>query len=215
MQHLTQEAIARLVDEEATDQEEAHLATCAPCAAELTAMRDQLASLRALPAERAKGAGWEALEVGLRGEGLIRGGAPARSPAFWRIAATIAVFLVGSMAGAAAVSLRGDPVTTAAVESPSVDTPAPASAAEAAANVRMAEDAYLAAIESYAEITSVPSEVDPIERLTALEGILLTTGAALRDAPADPVINNYHLTALGMRDALLRQIEDVEGEQWY
>ena len=62
---------------------------------------------------------------------------------------------------------------------------------------------------------------DPVNRLAALEGIVLTTRAALNEAPADPVINGYHLTALEQRDAILRQIQaqpapDEDNEQeWY
>jgi hypothetical protein len=47
---------------------------------------------------------------------------------------------------------------------------------------------------------------DPVARQAALESILLTTNAALREAPADPVINGYHLTALAERDAVLKAI---------
>jgi hypothetical protein len=60
-----------------------------------------------------------------------------------------------------------------------------------------------------------------VSRLAALEGIVLTTRAALDDAPADPVINGYHLTALEQRDAILRQIQEVPEEsddneqEWY
>jgi hypothetical protein len=59
-----------------------------------------------------------------------------------------------------------------------------------------------------------------VSRLAALEGIVLTTRSALREAPADPVINSYHLTALGQRDELLRQIEESgteteTGDEWF
>ena len=61
--------------------------------------------------------------------------------------------------------------------------------------------------------------LDPLNRLAVLEGIVLTTGAALREAPADPVINNYHLTALGQREALIRQIERMDrvrsDDEWF
>ena len=60
-----------------------------------------------------------------------------------------------------------------------------------------------------------------MSRLAALEGIVLMTGAALSEAPADPVINGYHLTALEQRDALLRQIDrrneatEESEQEWY
>ena len=51
--------------------------------------------------------------------------------------------------------------------------------------------------------------------IAALEGIMLTTEAALREAPADPIINNYHLTALGQRDALVRELQLAENQEWF
>ena len=61
-----------------------------------------------------------------------------------------------------------------------------------------------------------------MSRLAALEGIVLTTRAALNEAPADPVINGYHLTALEQRDALLRELQeapvhssDDNQQEWY
>jgi hypothetical protein len=56
--------------------------------------------------------------------------------------------------------------------------------------------------------------VIPAARLAALEGILLSTGAALEAAPADPMINGYYLSAIGQREAMLRQIA-AAGEPWY
>ena len=58
--------------------------------------------------------------------------------------------------------------------------------------------------------------MDPLNQLAALEGIVLTTRAALEEAPADPVINGYHLSALGQRDAILRQIDArADEEPWF
>jgi hypothetical protein len=74
-------------------------------------------------------------------------------------------------------------------------------------DVRTAEAAYLQALARYSEQRPASSMLtDPVARLATLESILLTTKAALREAPADPVINGYHLTALAERDAVLKQI---------
>jgi hypothetical protein len=54
-----------------------------------------------------------------------------------------------------------------------------------------------------------------LNRLAALEGIMLTAQAALREAPADPVINGYLLTAMGQRDAMLRQISRPSEQDWF
>jgi hypothetical protein len=103
------------------------------------------------------------------------------------------------------------------VEAPAAGVHAPAAtAAEAEAQLRGAEASYLAALTQYAEFTGAAGAVDPVNRLAALEGIVLTTRAALKDSPADPVINGYHLAAVGQRDALLRQINHRDDQQtWY
>jgi hypothetical protein len=87
-------------------------------------------------------------------------------------------------------------------------------AEEAAARLRTAETDYLAALSRYTELAGRASEGDPLARLAALESIVATTRAALGRAPADPVINGYHLTAVAQRDALLRQAS-ASGQTWY
>jgi hypothetical protein len=85
---------------------------------------------------------------------------------------------------------------------------------EAAAQLRSAETAYLNALSRFAELSGRVEEGDPLARLAALESIVATTRAALGNAPADPVINGYHLTAVAQRDALLRQVS-ASGQTWY
>jgi hypothetical protein len=43
-------------------------------------------------------------------------------------------------------------------------------------------------------------------RLAALDQMISTTRAAMREAPHDPVINGYYLTTVGQREAALRQL---------
>lgn len=85
---------------------------------------------------------------------------------------------------------------------------------EAAAQLRSAESAYLDALSRFAELSGRVEEGDPLARLAALESIVATTRAALGNAPADPIINGYHLTAVAQRDALLRQVS-ASGQTWY
>jgi hypothetical protein len=87
-------------------------------------------------------------------------------------------------------------------------------AEEAATRLRTAESNYLAALTRFAELSGRIDEGDPLARLAALESIVATTRAALGRAPADPVINGYHLTAVAQRDALLRQVS-ASGQTWY
>lgn len=85
---------------------------------------------------------------------------------------------------------------------------------EAAVALRDAEKAYLSALARYSDFTSKSETADPLARLAALESIVATTRAALGQAPADPVINGYHLTAVAQRDATLRQLA-ASGQTWY
>jgi hypothetical protein len=86
---------------------------------------------------------------------------------------------------------------------------------EATELLRQTEDMYLNALTRYAELASQTETGDPIARLAALQSIVMTTQAALNQAPTDAVINGYHLTALAQRDATLRQVAAVTGERWY
>ena len=87
-------------------------------------------------------------------------------------------------------------------------------AEEAVARLRDAERDYLAALNRYSDLNGRPENTDPLARLAALESIVATTRAALGQAPADPVINGYHLTAVAQRDATLRQLA-ASGQTWY
>ena len=75
--------------------------------------------------------------------------------------------------------------------------------------------AYLAAMTRYTELAGGTAAADPVARLAALESIVNTTRAALGQAPADPVINGYHLTALAQRDATLKKLSSSTGQTWF
>lgn len=212
MQHLTTEELARLVDEAPDGAEAGHLEICGECRAELEALRAQTLELQRLPRTPAPRAQWPQLQARLHAEGLIAGGAPRRlpwAPHLMRAAAAITLFVAGGYTGALLWS------APAAPGAPLAQAPA-ANTAEAEAAVQQAEAAYLAALTRYAELTADPdAAADPVNRLAALEGIVLTTRAALQDAPADPVINGYHLAALSQREAILRQISRGAEGEWY
>ncbi len=100
-----------------------------------------------------------------------------------------------------------DPVQSSVHAASNNTTAATHETADASQDVRTAEAAYLRALARYSEQRPANATVsDPVARLATLESILLTTKAALREAPADPVINGYHITALAERDAVLKQI---------
>jgi hypothetical protein len=82
------------------------------------------------------------------------------------------------------------------------------------ARLREAERAYLSALGRYSDLSGRTDASDPLARLAALESIVATTRAALGQAPADPVLNGYHLTAVAQRDAMLRQLA-ASADTWY
>ena len=79
-----------------------------------------------------------------------------------------------------------------------------------------AEALYLDALGHAAQLGTAGTDLgDPYARLAALEGIAAITRAALGQAPADPVLNGYHVTAIAQREALLRQIATMTGASWF
>ncbi|HEY8469739.1 MAG TPA: hypothetical protein VIL18_08855 [Longimicrobiales bacterium] len=212
MAHLSLETLARLVDEPADPEEAAHLAACAECHAELEALREQTADLANLPDLEPPPDIWPALEARLRDEGLLRGARRRAGPSWMHLAASLAIFLLGGVVG---FVLRGSSAAGEMERVASADARDAMTVEEAAEILRQTESAYLAALERYAELAGPATAQDPLTRLATLESIVLTTRAALDQAPADPVINGYHLSALAQRESTLRQIVFDPAEPWY
>ncbi len=259
MQHLTLEALARLVDEPPDAAEAEHLGLCGACRDELEAMRRDTAALGRLGTIEPAGAEWAALEARLEREGLISGPGSARrrlaaawTPRLLRLAAALALYAVGAASGLALRSrtpangavtpATTSPATVAPVEPTAVasaptapetvgspqpeastrliasggEASQPATPAEALRAVRAAEQQYLRAYSRYAELASAQQQgEDLVARAAALESVVLTSRAALDRAPADPVINGFHLTAVAQRDAALRQIALRSNGPWF
>ncbi len=104
MQHLDLEALARLVDEPAGPAEAEHLRGCLVCRRELAEMRAQTEALGQLGELEPPAGAWAALEARLLEEKLVREPAKVRPMGFsrvhLRIAASLALFLMGGAAGA-------------------------------------------------------------------------------------------------------------------
>jgi hypothetical protein len=230
MHHIAMEALARLVDEAPTAPESAHLEACGACRTELEGLRSLRGALRDLPDLPAPAAVWNGVDARLREEGLIgaraaRSVRPARAEPAGRswlrplLRAAAALALVAAGAGANEL-WRGSPGAERAARpdggaavAGGVRVVANGSTAldEVAHEVAVYEAAYLEALTRYAELAGGRPQVDPLDRLAALESIVLTTRAALERSPADPVINGYHLASLSQRDALLRQLARQQG----
>jgi len=270
MQHLTLEAVARLVDEPPEPEESLHLRECLACRRELVEMRTQTQALARLADPEPSPFAWAALEARLAEEGLVRGRRAApREHAWLRAAAAVALLVMGGAGGMAvwsrgggsgpaagpdllapqvavapapewepaapAAAAPGAPLTAAeAVRTVASEPATPAQAGggaarrvavaddapraeqrrEATAALESAERDYLQALARYAESASA-EDADPVTRLATLEGMVRATRYALERAPEDPVINGYHLAAMGQRDAMLRQIARSSEETWY
>lgn len=164
-------------------------------------------------------------------------------PSFARVAAAAALFVLGGLTGYAVAgpgggmaaggeisAAEGDEQLAATTEERegqpdsgewdlgSLDgTPGSTHALpEATSALREAEAVYFAAMKNYTVASGSTDSPDPLTRLAALQSIVLTTRAALDDAPADPVINGYHLTALAQRDGILESFAmSDEEEVWF
>jgi hypothetical protein len=211
-----------------------HLAQCAECARELEAHRSLLAMAgteresMGLPLTR-----WETLSRRLRAEGLITRPPETREPldisrrfsprALLQIAAMLLLVAGGALLGrvSAGASVIPGGVTggqareKAAVGPASADSlPTTFASVEEARRWKSSyEDAYqktvsfLAANDSAGRASETPAVMRA--RLSALDRVQRTMGEALKDAPYDPVINNYYLNSFGEREATLRMLNTV------
>jgi hypothetical protein len=225
MQHLMIETMARLIDEAPTAEQAAHLERCEECRATLEAMRADLAALRNLPMIEPPPTEWDQIEAKLLEEGLIRrrvGRSFWSSPAV-RVAATIAVFAFGAFSGIAWTDGRtgGDAESLQVARPTSATAPSlimatePGTPRETLQLYRQAEALYLEMLTRVAALEEEEGGSDPVARLAALEGIATITRSALDQAPADPVLNGYHLTALAQREATIRQIAASKPGRWF
>ena len=232
MSHLTTDRLAELGDALPTPDEARHLAACASCAEEQAAYVALLGLAHAdrsalgLPLTR-----WETIASGLalpssdkrESPPLRRRGVP------WpmQIAAGLLLCAGGAMlgrasAGAPPLPQRGiseqPAVATAAATSaatttvsarPAADSARFASIDEARAAQERSELLYEQAAAFLAQHDSASAAGSPVayrSRLAALDRVISTTREALREAPHDPVINDYYLTTIGQREATLRQL---------
>jgi hypothetical protein len=100
--------------------------------------------------------------------------------------------------------------------SPMLTVRAPRSAQEAAEFVRDVEALYYYSLTRVADVERAETGVvDPFARLPVLEAIVSVTRTGLGQAPADPVLNGYHLAALAQREATLKQIAANTTKTWY
>jgi len=221
MSHLPTERLAAFVNEPPSATEMAHLAACAECARERVMYR-QLAELSAGESARIGMplTSWEKLRPALIADGVIDdgrgmslGSRHVRRP-WLQAAAAVLLIAGGIMAGrrSAGASLFPPNETPVAANNATTIDSAPKFASLAAARDAQAQSqlvyqsatAFLAERDTASRASDSPASVRT--RLAALDRTRQVLGAALNDAPYDPVINGQYLTTLGQREATLRQL---------
>lgn len=225
MSHLPTERLAALVDEAPSAGELAHLASCAEC----TRGRAQFQSLAELASTEYARIGtpltsWSALAPALVADGVIDTGRgsrvrPASFARPWLQAAAALVFVAGgTMFGrytaGASILPRGTAsrvattTPSAADSTPSFTSIEQARAALASSQmVSQTAMSYLAQRDTASGTSDTPRAMRT--RLAALDRANEAYGAALSQAPDDPVINGYYLSTLGQREATIRQLNTV------
>jgi hypothetical protein len=228
MLHLTTDRLAELGDTQPTAPEAEHLAACAVCAAEHEAFTALVGMAHAdrgalgLPLTR-----WESIagELALDGPAatplqLERSPIHAPRTVRWplQVAAGLLLCAGGAMMGRASAGANVLPTSSSA--SPSAlataaasrilgDSGSFASVDEARAAQERSELMYEQAAAFLAQHDTSGGAGSPVayrSRLAALDRVISTTREALREAPHDPVINDYYLTTIGQREATLRQL---------
>lgn len=174
---------------------------------------------------------WGSLSAQLRAEGLIKDPVNSRfnSRLMLRIAAGVALAVGGAALGRASTGAALIPTSPAQFSTnastsesvTSISGDAGASLAsftgsqfrspEEAWDVlnRAGEEYQRASAYLSASNTEVPLPTNPSQyrtRLAALDGVMTEIRGALREAPEDPVINQYYLATVGAREATLRQL---------
>jgi hypothetical protein len=229
MLHLTTDRLAELGDVPASTSEAEHLMTCAVCAAEqdafvaLVGMAQADRGALGIPLTR-----WESIAGELAADApaampfqLERSGTP-RTPRTVRwplqIAAGLLLCAGGAMLGRASAGANLLPAPTSAAPSALAtaaasrilgDSGSFASVDEARAAQERSELMYEQAAAFLAQHDTNAATGSPVayrSRLAALDRVISTTREALREAPHDPVINDYYLTTIGQREATIRQL---------
>ncbi len=222
MSHISPERLAALVDETALPDEATHLAACADCARELGAYR-RLVRMAAtdVPREGTPLNDWAALGAMLKAEGIVSPTAPAARASRLRWVVRIAAGLV-RVAGSAALGrwtagfgLAPAPQSASgragAGDAGAVPAAASFGSSQAAMQVLASAQqqysdaaAYLAAQDTTSHFIGLNVNTYRA-RLNALDNIVASTRTALYQAPQDPVLNQYYLSAVAAREATLRQ----------
>jgi hypothetical protein len=220
-EHLTREQIAALLDEPgAVADGPPHLDVCSECAGEFEAMSRTRMALSGLPDLRAPDGAWDAILAGL--SNATAGRPYSTSPTWWGVqerwgpllaAAAILVLFLGGL-GVGRMLAPGQ-VSNDAMGSVSESVALQGS--ETAGSPGQADVDYPEYVRSVADlqelIQSGPSQEqiadDPAlaaVRLTRLDALIEASREALREAPADPALNDFLFDAVDERASIAGQL---------
>ena len=220
MSHISPERLAALVDETASPDEATHLAACAECARELAAHR-RLMRLAATDMARESPPlnDWASLGAMLKAEGLISvaplaSARPSRMQWVMRLAAGLVLVAASGAVGrytagfgfaAAPQAASNKPFQVDSVPAANFGSPQAAMQVLTSAQQQYSDAAaYLAAQDTTSHFIGLNVNTYRA-RLNALDNIVASTRTALYQAPQDPVLNQYYLSAVAAREATLRQ----------
>ena len=217
MLHLDPERLAALAEDQPTHDEAAHLAACRDCAREQAAYEELVAmaarernTVLARPLTD-----WRALSARLVNVPDRITPAPARGrglPRAWmQIAAGLVIAAAGMLLGRTTAGHTTIAAASVGQSARGIDSlRSPASVEDAMALMRRAESDYrLAAAFVVAHDTSLHGDagIDRYrQRLAALDRVSDAALAAANQAPADPVINQYLISARTAREVTLQQL---------
>lgn len=173
---------------------------------------------------------WRSLSAELRVEGLIVDPVASRFPMrrMLQVAAGLALAIGGAAMGRASAGARVVPtpvaqVTGSDVRPASTNFTAPSGASLASVGSsefkspeeawdvlnRAGEEYQRASAYLSSNNTAMPVPAGASQyrtRLAALDGVMSEIRGALKEAPEDPVINQYYVATVGAREATLRQL---------
>jgi hypothetical protein len=214
--HLNREQISALLDDPAgVSGGLDHIDRCADCGREYEQMSRMRMALSGLPELEAPAGEWDAIQekLGLEPFGEPVGTSIWRRAAAWplQVAAVLALFAAGLMVGQRISANTDAPQPTVA----GLDEPV-ATAPESSLAIEPAE-AYLRTVadlqqhrDGLDESGTNPLEPAAVaERITHLDGMIDASRAALREAPADPVLNNFLFQLVDERDDLAVQLDQT------
>lgn len=221
MEHLTNETLARLVDERPNPEQREHLSSCTVCALELRDLRRQTEALGSLPDLRPPPGDWMELEARLMSEGLVDGGGRSKGirgvfrTGWMQAAAAVILFLGGTSFGAA---MAADVQAASSNAGDAMMASVPESVEDAADAVFNAEQAYQRALVQYGQIERggrVRNYGELLGRAATLDALLAGMQEAVRIAPSDPFFNGMLVNTLAEREHMLRQISSTRDGGWF